>query len=296
MVGRSLWRADNAARQCGYMEGLPEFMTEDEVNNLPRSRVVFVCTGSQGEPRSALSMIADKAHRRIDLKEGDTVIFSSRIIPGNETSVTALQNKLARMGLIIVTEDINRVHSSGHASKEDLIELYKAIRPKIAIPMHGEPFHLIAHANIARDAGIENVIELKDGDILKIDDKDLSVVDTAETGILAVDGLRTLRIDSESFRQRRKMMYNGSVVTTIIIDKKGKLKAPPVISAIGLFDKGGKEEFEMTKIINEIINSCDKATLKDDKKLSEDIRIALRKYVNSIKGSKPITEVNLIKV
>ena len=296
LVGRSLWRSDSAARNCGYMENMPEFLSEEEASSLPRKEVIYVCTGSQGEPRSALSQLADRAHRRLELKEGDTVIFSSRVIPGNETSVTALQNRLARLGVRIVTEDNSPVHSSGHASKEDLIALYKAIRPKIAIPMHGESFHLISHAKLAKDCGIKKAIEAKDGDIIKIDAKDPGAVDTAETGILAVDGLRTLRIDSESFRKRRKMMYNGSIVATIITDKKGVLKSDPLVSAIGLFDKGSKEENQMVQIIRDMISGLKKDDLKDTTKIAEDIRVALRRYVNTIQGSKPITEINFIVI
>ena len=296
LVGRSLWRSDSAARNCGYMEDLPEFLSEEEAASLPRKEIIYVCTGSQGEPRSALSQLADHAHRRLELKEGDTVIFSSRVIPGNETSVTALQNRLARLGVRIVTEDNSPVHSSGHASKEDLIALYKAIRPKIAIPMHGESFHLISHAKLAKDCGVKKAVEAKDGDIIKIDAKDPGAVDTAETGILAVDGLRTLRIDSESFRKRRKMMYNGSIVATIITDKKGVLKSDPLVSAIGLFDKGSKEEKHMVQIIRDIIADLKKDDLKDTTKIAEDIRVALRRYVNTIQGSKPITEINFIVI
>ena len=296
LVGRSLWRSDSAARNCGYMENLPEFLSEEEAASLPRREIIYVCTGSQGEPRSALSQLADRAHRRLELKEGDTVIFSSRVIPGNETSVTALQNRLARLGVRIVTEDNSPVHSSGHASKEDLIALYKAIRPKIAIPMHGESFHLISHAKLAKDCGVKQTVEAKDGDIIKIDASDPGTVDTAQTGILAVDGLRTLRIDSESFRKRRKMMYNGSIVATIITDKKGVLKSDPLVSAIGLFDKGSKEENHMVQIIRDMIAGLEKDDLKDTTKIAEDIRVALRRYVNTIQGSKPITEINFIVI
>ena len=159
LVGRSLWRIDKAARENGYLADVPRFLTEDEAGYVPRDRILMICTGSQGEPRSALARIARDDHPNVELEPGDVVIFSSRIIPGNEKAIGRLQNALARLGVEIVTEQDHFVHVSGHPARDELIRMYQMIRPRVAIPVHGEARHLIANADIAgecqvpRDAG-----------------------------------------------------------------------------------------------------------------------------------------------
>src|ERR1700741_268589 len=154
LVGRSLWRIDKAARENGYLADLPRFLTEDEAGYIPRDRIVLICTGSQGEPRAALSRIARNDHPHVMLEPGDVVIFSSRIIPGNEKAINRLQNALVRLGVEIVTEEDDFVHVSGHPARDEVVRMYQRVRPQIAIPVHGEPRHLIAHSQLAGECQV----------------------------------------------------------------------------------------------------------------------------------------------
>ncbi len=168
LVGRSLWRMDKAARENGYLADLPSFLTEDEAAYIPRDRIVMICTGSQGEPRSALARIARDDHPSVELEPGDVVIFSSRIIPGNEKSIGRLQNALARLGIEIVTELDHFVHVSGHPARDELVRMYQMIRPQIAIPVHGEARHLIAHAHLAGECQVPQPLIVENGDMVRL--------------------------------------------------------------------------------------------------------------------------------
>ena len=168
LVGRSLWRIDKAARENGYLADLPRFLTEDEAAYIPRDRILMICTGSQGEPRSALARIARDDHPNVELEAGDAVIFSSRIIPGNEKAIGRLQNALARLGVEIVTEQDHFVHVSGHPARDELVRMYQMIRPQIAIPVHGEARHLIAHAQLAGECQVPQPLVIENGDMVRL--------------------------------------------------------------------------------------------------------------------------------
>ncbi|MGH7073566.1 MAG: ribonuclease J, partial [Stellaceae bacterium] len=168
LVGRSLWRIERAARETGYLVGVPPFLTDEEASVLPREKVLLVCTGSQGEPRSALSRIADDDHREIVLEEGDTVIFSSRIIPGNERAIGRLQNKLAALGARIITENDAPVHVSGHPAQDELLRMYQTVRPRIAVPVHGETRHLMAQARLAEQCQVPQTLVTRNGEMVKL--------------------------------------------------------------------------------------------------------------------------------
>ncbi len=168
LVGRSLWRIDKAARENGYLADLPPFLTEDEAAYIPRDRIVMICTGSQGEPRAALARIARDDHPNVELEPGDVVIFSSRIIPGNEKSIGRLQNALARLGVEIVTEQDHFVHVSGHPARDELVRMYQMVRPQIAIPVHGEARHLLAHAQLAGECQVPQPLIIENGDMVRL--------------------------------------------------------------------------------------------------------------------------------
>ena len=168
LVGRSLWRIDKAARENGYLTDLPRFLTEDEAGYIPRDRIVLICTGSQGEPRAALARIARDDHPNIVLETGDVVIFSSRIIPGNEKAINRLQNALVRLGIEIVTEEDHFVHVSGHPARDELVRMYQMVRPQIAVPVHGEARHLIAHAELAGECQVPQPLVIQNGDMVRL--------------------------------------------------------------------------------------------------------------------------------
>ncbi len=236
LVGRSLWRIDKAARENGYLAGLPPFLTEDEAGYVPRDKILMICTGSQGEPRSALARIARDDHPSVELEPGDVVIFSSRIIPGNEKSIGRLQNALARLGVEIVTEEDHFVHVSGHPARDELIRMYQMIRPRIAIPVHGEARHLIAHANLAAECQVPQPLIIENGDMVRLGSGAAAIVDEVPVGRLASDGKSLLPVDGSALKDRRRAGFNGNVVATLVLDRLGRLAAPPAIAVIGLVE------------------------------------------------------------
>src|SRR5262249_29178225 len=169
LVGRSLWRIDRAARENGYLTDLPRFLTEDEAGYVPRDKILLICTGSQGEPRAALSRIARQDHPNVSLEPGDVVIFSSRIIPGNEKAINRLPNALLRLGIEVVTDEDHFVHVSGHPNRDELVRMYQMIRPQVAIPVHGEARHLVAHADLARNCQVPDALVIENGAMVRLD-------------------------------------------------------------------------------------------------------------------------------
>src|SRR5215510_652211 len=241
LVGRSLWRIDKAARENGYFADLPRFLTEDETGYIPRGRILLICTGSQGEPRSALSRIARDDHPHIVLEPGDVVIFSSRIIPGNEKSINRVQNALVRLGVEIVTEEDHFVHVSGHPARDELVRMYQMVRPKIAVPVHGEARHLIAHADLAGECQVPQPLVIQNGDLVRLSASGASVVDEVAVGRLASDGKGLLRLDGEALKDRRRVTFNGTAVATLVLDHQGRLRAPATISLIGIVEAAAAE-------------------------------------------------------
>src|SRR5271169_6204170 len=221
LVGRSLWRIDKAARENGYLTGLPRFLTEEEAAYVPRDRILMICTGSQGEPRSALARIARDDHPHVTLETGDVVIFSSRIIPGNEKSINRLQNALVRLGVEIVTEEDHFVHVSGHPARDELVRMYQMVRPKIAIPVRGEARHLIAHAHLAEECQVEQPLVIQNGDMVQLTPSGAAIVDEVPVGRLASDGKSLLPLGGAALKDRRRIILNGSAVATLVVDRQG---------------------------------------------------------------------------
>jgi len=233
LVGRSLWRIDKAARENGYLSDLPPFLTDHDAAYLPNDKVVYICTGSQGEPRAALARIAAGDHPHVTLGKGDVAIFSSRIIPGNEKEIFRLQNDLVRLGVEVVTEKDEFVHVSGHPGREEMEELYHLLRPRVAVPVHGEARHLQEHARLARACGVAETVEISDGAMLRLAPGPVEVVEHVPTGRLCVDGPRLVRLDSEILRNRRRMVFNGSAVVTVVLDKATRTRE--LVEASGEF-------------------------------------------------------------
>src|SRR5271156_4494357 len=223
LVGRSLWRIDKAARENGYLTDLPRFLTEDEAGYIPRDRIVMICTGSQGEPRAALSRIARDDHPHVVLETGDVVIFSSRIIPGNEKSINRLQNALVRLGVEIVTEENHFVHVSGHPARDELVRMYQMVRPRVAIPVHGEARHLMANAAIAGECQVPETLVIENGDLVRLGPSGAVIVDEVPVGRLASDGKTLLPLNGEALKDRRRVVLNGSAVATLVLDRQGRL-------------------------------------------------------------------------
>lgn len=296
LVGRSLWRMDHAARETGYLENVPPFLTDEEAAYLPRDKVVLICTGSQGEPRAALSRIAEDEHPQIILEPGDTVIFSSRIIPGNERAIGRLHNKLAHMGVEILTEQDHFVHVSGHPAQDELARMYALVKPQIALPVHGEARHLLGHARLAEDCGVPRAIVTRNGEVVKLAPGAPAVIGEVETGRLVVDGKNLLPLGGEALKNRQRMTWNGAAMATIVVDKEGRLKAPPQVSVQGLAEDSALLEKDLRRQVTEAVEELPPRERRSDEALREAVRIAIRRALKALHGKRPVTEVHVVRI
>jgi ribonuclease J len=299
IVGRSLWRIIEAARETGYLKGLPDFLSGRDAAKLPRDKIVLVCTGSQGEPRSALARIAGRNHPEATLDPGDAVIFSSRPIPGNEIEIGALQNRLLRLGVEVVTGKDAFVHVSGHPAREELAQMYQWIRPATAITVHGEYAHQAAHAQLARDCQVAYSTAPANGDIIRVTaDQPPMTVGAVHTGAFAIDGKRLIALDSDILKGRRRAIEQGAAVVSVVLDRKGRLLAPPRVSATGLLnpdqDRAGLEQAaeETERALEEMTGP----ELRDDAEVRETARLAVRRSLFALTGKKPTVDVHLLRV
>ncbi|MBE9558842.1 MAG: ribonuclease J [Proteobacteria bacterium] len=298
LVGRSMTRIVEAAQENGYLKGLPAFIAASEVNYLPRNEVLLLCTGSQGEPRSALARIADNDHPDVTLDAGDTVIFSSREIPGNERSIGRLLNKLASQGIDIITARDKHVHVSGHPARDELIQMYQWIRPKIAVPVHGEARHLIAHAELARECQVPEPVGARNGYVVRLAPGRATVVDEVSHGRVAVDGNRLIPMESSALRDRRRAAWNGSAVVTVVVDRDGRVKGTPMVAVNGVFDQDVEPEIahEVEDAVLAAVEDLPKARARDDAQAREAARLAVRRSIRALCGKKPMIDVHLVRV
>jgi ribonuclease J len=297
LVGRSLWRIYKAARDTGYLRDLPRVLTEDEAAHVPRDKILLVCTGSQGEPRSALARIAAGDHPHIGLMEGDTVIFSSRIIPGNERSIGRLQNRLAQRGVAVVTEHDHFVHVSGHPAQDELKRMYELVRPRIAVPVHGEARHLIGHAELARSWGAAETVVAANGAMVRLAPGPAEIVDNVPVGRLVLDGRQLRPFGSTALKSRQRMVFNGTAVATIVLDGKGKLLAAPVLTVHGLIEDEDAAEIEqLGDAIGRALGELSPAQRRDDAVVREAARLAVRRRLKADYGKAAVTDIHLVRV
>ncbi|MGE4522619.1 MAG: ribonuclease J [Acetobacter sp.] len=295
LVGRSLRNLDTAARECGYLSGVLPFLSEQDVNDVPDDRLLMIITGSQGEPRSALSRISIDEHPNISLGEGDTVIYSSRMIPGNERAIMAVQDNLARRGVTVITDRERFVHVSGHATGGDVRKMYDLLRPQHVVPVHGEWRHLTAQAALAQEAGITPVL-LEDGDILRLAPRRVEVVDTAPTGRLALDAGRLLSMNGGVLAARRKMLFNGMVIGSFAVDDEGFVIGEPKVSAPGLLEP---DDLESVRVREEFANALDiipDELRNDDGAFRDAAKTALRRALGRKLQKRPLVDVHLLRV
>ncbi len=299
IVGRSLWRIVEAAHETGYLKGLPDFLDGRDAGFLPRDKVVLVCTGSQGEPRSALARIAAGNHPEVALEPGDTVIFSARPIPGNEVEISQMQSRLLRQGVDIITAKDEFVHVSGHPARDELVDLYQWIRPAVAVTVHGEYAHQAEHAKLARDCQVAHAVVPSNGDIVRVRaGMAPEIVGEASTGILAVDGKRLLPLDSGVIKGRRRAIEQGGAVVTVVLGLKGRLMAPPVVSATGLLS-ADQDQAALQKVAADVEVELDDMTgaeLRNDGEVKEAVRLAARRALYELTGKKPAVDVHLVRV
>jgi ribonuclease J len=295
LVGRSLRNLEAAARECGYLRSVPEFVPEDEAGSIPDDNLLILITGSQGEPRSALARVAMDTHPNIALGEGDTVIFSSRVIPGNERAIGAVQDNLVRRGVRLMTDADHMVHVSGHPARDELRHLYKLVRPRLAVPVHGEWRHLQSHAALARETGAE-VVTVEDGDVLSLAPGRPEVVDSAPVGRLVLDAHRLVPLNGGVLAARRRMLFNGVVLASIAVDETGRLRAPPRVSAPGLFEPDEPESRAIAEDFADALADLPAPLRRDDAALADAARAALRRALGRKFQKRPLVDVHLLRV
>ncbi len=300
LVGRSLWKIDDAARRTGYLKDIPPFMDDEEADFLPINQLVYICTGSQGEPRAALSRISADDHPAMEVRENDVVIFSSRAIPGNERAIDRIKNRLYAKGVHIVTDHDAPIHVSGHPYRDELKTMYGWVKPKFVIPVHGEQMQMEKHAQLAQECGAVKTHVPANGQVIEIAADRLQVVGNVPHGVLAIEGNRIVAVDHEAILTRKRIMWNGSAVVTAVVNNKGLLAAPPQITALGLLDDASPADQAVIgvladEIVTKVANS-EKATRKDDTALAELIRVTTRRFFLEHFDRKPQTRVHLVRI
>ena len=298
LVGRSMHRIYKAARQCGYLKNCIEPLDAREAKNISREKIVYLCTGSQGEPMGAMMRISNYTHPDVFIEKGDAVIFSSKIIPGNEKKLYKLHNQLVKDEIEVISEETDFIHVSGHPNREDLKDMYNWIKPKCVIPVHGEHRHMIEHINFAKEMQVPHPVQVENGDIVKLAPGDHpEVYDKAPNGRLYLDGNISVEENSQSIRDRKNLGTNGYLEITILITPKGNIHNNPIITFRGLpiyetdaFIFGLEEEIEKTTKTFKLGNKSQEPNLIDA------LKIASRKFSKEKIGKKPFTNINLIKI
>ena len=298
LVGRSMQRIYKAARQCGYLQNVIEPLDPRDTKKLDRNNIVYLCTGSQGEPMGALNRISNFTHPDVFIEKDDTVIFSSKIIPGNVRKHYNVHNKLLKDGINVITEETEFVHVSGHPNREDLKDMYNWIKPNCLIPVHGEHRHMKEQINFAHEMKIPCPVQVENGDIVKLyPGNKPHVYDKAPSGRLCVDGKVSIEEDSTFIKERKNLANNGFIDVTLIISSKGILVSKPMLNVKGL-PIFKKEEF-FDEIEEEILKITKTFSLKNTKQyenLIDGLKKTCRKYAKEKTGKKPITNINVIRI
>jgi len=292
VAGRSLDRILRVARANGYLLDFPEPVRFDDAMRLPRHEVLVVATGGQGEQRAALARIAFGQHE-LKITEGDTVIFSSKIIPGNEMPIGRIMNALSDAGVIVVTDRQVHIHVSGHPGRPELAEMYKWIRPQIVVPVHGEARHMAEQARFALTQGVPQAIYQKNGDVIRLAPDGPEKIGDERTGRLVLDGDVILPADGSTVNERRKLSINGFIAVAVPVDGRGALAGDIVIRPLGVPIEQDRDDF-----IADATDAARRAVSEgvEEEKVREAVRLAVRRCATLWTGKKPVVEVILAKV
>lgn len=294
LAGRSMWRMVETAHEAGYLKDETDFMDDREAMQLPRQDVLILCTGCQGEPRAALARIANDTHPSLRLQAGDTVIMSSRKIPGNELKINYMVNQLVRKGVEVITDRNFYIHVSGHPARDELKKMYELVRPHIAIPTHGEAQHIHEHAKFAKLQGAKEAVEARNGSVVLLDKGDARVVGKVESGYLAVDGNSLIPTDGNIIKDRRRMRDNGAVMISFAVDRFGKLTSEVKLEMAGLLDK--KDDAEMIEEYLGEITYALEHTKKSSAGVLEDIASStIKKLIKRDLDKKPLVTVHALQ-
>ena len=298
LVGRSMNRIFKAARQCGYLKNIKDPIDPREAKKFPREKIVYLCTGSQGEPMGAMKRIIKGIHPDVFLEKNDVIIFSSKIIPGNEKKLYSLHNDIIKQDIELVTEETDFVHVSGHPNREDLKDMYNWVKPNSIIPVHGEHRHMNEHMKFAKEMQIPHALRVENGDIIRIFPGDSpSIIDKAPSGRMYLDGSVGVGEDSQSIKERRKLSQNGYLEITLILNNSGKLNKP-IISYRGIPENLFDEKI-IFKVEDEIFNTCKMFSMKNknqEKNLIESLKQNCRRIIRDKTGKKPFTNINIARL
>lgn len=301
LAGRSMHRITAAAKHVGMLHDIKPFLSEQEARVWPADEILYLCTGSQGEVRAALSRVAEGTHPYVKLSNGDHCIFSSRVIPGNELSVGRLQDKLADRGVRLYTEKDHRgIHVSGHPCRDELKQMYAWARPKIAVPTHGMRRHLAEHANLAKDMGVPEQVTPRNGDMVRLAPGPAAIIDEVPSGRLYVDGGRLVTEQGEALHERRHASTNGVLIVSFAMDKRGKIVSDIDVRAIGL---PGDEEAPLGDALDDLAERVEQTVLKlkgpaleDEMVIEQAISRVLKKASQQIWDRRPIVETIILRL
>ena len=298
VIGRAMERVVQIARETGYLDGVQDFRPMDAYGYLPPNKVVALCTGSQGEPRAALSRIAEDQHPEVTFSAGDRVIYSARTIPGNEKAVNRVINLLIEQGIEVITDRTHLVHVSGHPRRAELEELIGWVKPKALIPVHGEALHLHEHATLARRCGVRDVIQCRNGDLVQLSPQ-VRIVDEVPAGRIYKDGMLLVEADARTVADRKRLSFAGAVSVAIAITDKGELVEDPSLDLIGIPERdrdGGLLHEAVYDAVLETIESLPRGRRRDPDAVAEAVRRAVRAAVAQRWGKKPMCHVHVLTV
>jgi ribonuclease J len=299
LVGRAMERVVQVARETGYLDGVQNFRGADLYGHFPPDKVLALCTGSQGEPRAALARIANDDHPLVTLNKGDTVIFSSRTIPGNEKAVGSIINGLITQGVEIITDRTHLVHVSGHPRQDELRDMISWVRPQLLIPAHGEALHLSEHAKLARACGVPKVLICKNGDLVRLGPGDPAIVDELPAGRIYKDGNLLEDQNARAVVERRRMAFAGCAFIAIALTEKGELADDPEVDLAGVPEKNadGKDiADEVFDLVVSTVENLPRARRRDPDAVAESVRRAVRAGINEQWGKKPLCYVHVLMV
>jgi ribonuclease J len=298
LIGRALNRAYEAARSCGYLQDWPDMIPMEEFGLIPRENILLICSGSQGEPRSAMTRVANGSHHMVSLQAGDTALFSSREIPGNEVAIQKVQDNLISRGIKVITADDAPIHVSGHPARDDMTLMYQKIRPEIAIPVHGTSRHVAAHAKLARQCQVPNVIIPENGHVICLNRDRVGVKGEAETGLMTLDGGELIPLYNDAMSSRRKLSWNGTVSATVVLSERAELCASPMISQSGVIESGKSTTYlaeAMIGIEDELAGMSKKDRMNDDR-VKEKLSGVLRRLAKQMVERRPVIHVHIMRV
>ena len=298
LVGRSMHRIYKAAKKCGYLNDVIEPIDPRDAKNISRNKIVYLCTGSQGEPMGAMMRVSNNVHPDVFIEKDDTVIFSSKIIPGNEKKLYKLHNQLVKEGIEVISEENEFVHVSGHPNREDLKEMYNWVKPRCVIPVHGEHRHMIEHINFAKEMQVKYPVRVENGDIVKLyPGEKPEVFDKAPSGRLYVDGSISVEEDAKSIKERKNLSSNGFMEVTIMITPKGNIHNKPILTFKGLpINETDEFVYGLEEEIDKATRTFSLNNKKQETNLIDSLKTICKKYSKEKTGKKPITNVNLVRI